>query len=105
MVFHHESIIHMIPDSRDKGPGGKALTKTCSAGAGGSGVGLKKSGWKGRMACSFDLESLVAQTEVGESVRKESKRWAVTLPADVQVSPALVLRRRIIVPYCTRQKY
>lgn len=60
MRIHHESITHVIPDSLDKGPGGKALTKTCSAGAGGSGVGLKKSGSKGKIACSFDLASLVA---------------------------------------------
>lgn len=51
------------------------------------------------MACSFDLASVVAWTEVGERVRKERRRWAVTLPADVQVPSALVLRRRIIVSF------
>lgn len=60
MTMHHGSILHSNSDTVDKGPGGNALTKTCSAGAGGSGVGLKNSGCKGRTACSFDLGSLVA---------------------------------------------
>lgn len=96
-VASQESITYTISDDLDKGPGDMALTKTCSAGGGGSGVGLKKSGWKGKIACSFDLVSLAAYTDVGERVRKERRRLAVTLPADVQVSSVLVLRRRIMV--------
>lgn len=77
---------------------GEALTKTCSAGGGGSGDGLKKSGCMGKTAWSFALEFPAAWTAEGARVRNDRRSWAVTLPAEVHVlSPALVLRLRIIV--------
>lgn len=72
------------------------LTKTCSAGLGGSGDGIKSSGSSCSTACSFDLGFLAVSAEAGEKARNDKRSRAVTLPAEVHVSPPPVFRRRIM---------
>lgn len=51
----------------------------------------------GKTACSSDLELTAACADVaGATAKKERRMLAVTLPAEVQVSPALDLRLRIM---------
>ena len=69
----------------------------CSAGAGGSGVGMKSDdGGSGRSASSFDRGLLAPLTGEDARARNDKRICEVTLPAEGQVLPLLVFCRRIM---------